>query len=108
MACPGPHFSSSDALTEEGRPVPKAKKAKIKETHLLSFHDHIFHIAFYLKKVNPSTPRHKCGACPGLTLSGRFPSPPYKAGLSGVERVNSSHDLISLIFPLFLFRIILS
>jgi len=52
MACPGPHFSSSDALTEEGRLFRKAKKAKTKETNLLSSHDHKFHITFFLKEVN--------------------------------------------------------
>jgi len=36
MACPGPLFSSSHVLTEEGRPIGKAKKAKTKETNLLS------------------------------------------------------------------------
>jgi hypothetical protein len=40
MACPGPLFSSSRALTEEGRPMGKAKKAKTKETNLLSSSDH--------------------------------------------------------------------
>jgi len=40
MACPGPLFSSSHVLTEEGRPMGKAKKAKTKETNLLSSSDH--------------------------------------------------------------------
>jgi len=40
MACPGPLFSSSRALTEEGRPIGKAKKANMKETNLLSSSDH--------------------------------------------------------------------
>jgi hypothetical protein len=40
MACPGPLFSSTRALTEEGRPIGKAKKAKIKETNLLSSSSH--------------------------------------------------------------------
>jgi len=40
MACPGPLFSPSHALAEEGRPIGKAKKAKIKETNLLSSFDH--------------------------------------------------------------------
>jgi len=42
MACPGPLFSPSHALAEEGRPIGKAKKAKIKETNLLSSFDHKF------------------------------------------------------------------
>jgi hypothetical protein len=40
IACPGPLFSSSRDLTEEGRPMGKAKKAKTKETNLLSSSDH--------------------------------------------------------------------
>jgi hypothetical protein len=35
MACPGPLFRLPH-VTEEGRPIGKAKKAKIKETNLLS------------------------------------------------------------------------
>jgi hypothetical protein len=49
--------------------------------------------------VNPSTPRHKCRGLPstraqaeGLRVDPerRFPSPPSKAGLSAVERVNNT------------------
>jgi hypothetical protein len=50
MACPGPHFSSSDVLTEEGRPVRKAKKAKTKETNLLSTRTHDSLLPFLRKK----------------------------------------------------------
>jgi hypothetical protein len=39
-ACPGLLFSSLRVLTEEGRPIDKAKKAKMKETNLLSSSDH--------------------------------------------------------------------
>jgi hypothetical protein len=38
--CPGLHFRSSHTLTEEGRLIDKAKKAKMKETNLLSSSDH--------------------------------------------------------------------
>jgi hypothetical protein len=43
-------FSSSRDLTEEGRPICEAKKAKIKETHLLSSFDHDFPYHFFLEK----------------------------------------------------------
>ena len=49
-ACPGPLFSSSHALTEEGRPMGKAKKAKIKETNLLSSSDHDSPYHFFSEK----------------------------------------------------------
>jgi hypothetical protein len=42
MACPGSLFSSLRALTEEGRPVGKVKKAKMKQIDLLFSHDHTF------------------------------------------------------------------
>jgi hypothetical protein len=54
MACPGSIFSSVRALTEEGRPVRKAKKTEMKEMNLLSSSDHAPHIPFFLKKVNTS------------------------------------------------------
>jgi hypothetical protein len=41
-ACPWPLFSWLRVLTEEGRIICKAKKAKIKETDLLSSSDHDF------------------------------------------------------------------
>lgn len=47
MACPGPLFSSSRTLTEEGRPLGKAKKAKMKETNPLSSSDHVLLITFF-------------------------------------------------------------
>jgi hypothetical protein len=53
-ACPGPHFSSSDVLTEEGRPLCKVEEAKTKERNLLSSSDHIFHITSFLEKVKSS------------------------------------------------------
>jgi hypothetical protein len=54
VACPGFLFSSSRALTEEGRPIGKAKKANIKETHLLSSTHHILRITFFERNVNSS------------------------------------------------------
>jgi hypothetical protein len=47
---PGSLFSSHRALTEEGRPVGKAKKVKMKEINLLSSTDHIFLCDFFLEK----------------------------------------------------------
>jgi hypothetical protein len=49
-ACPGPLFSSSHDLTEEGRLICKVKKAKIKETNLLSSFDHDFSYHLFLGK----------------------------------------------------------
>jgi len=50
MACPWPLFSQSCMLTEEGRPICKAKKPKIKGTNLLSSFDHDFPYYFFFKK----------------------------------------------------------
>jgi hypothetical protein len=49
-ACPWPLFSSSYIPAEEGRPICKAKKAKPKETSLLSSFDHDFPYHFFLDK----------------------------------------------------------
>jgi hypothetical protein len=49
LACPWPLFSSSCVPAEEGRPICKAKKAKTKETNLLSS-DHDFPYHFFLNK----------------------------------------------------------
>jgi len=49
-ACPGPLFSYSQVLTEEGRPMCKPKKAKIKETYLHSSSDHHFPYPSFLEK----------------------------------------------------------
>jgi len=46
MACPWSLFSSSRDLTEEGRPICEAKKAKI----LLSSFNHDFPYHFFLVK----------------------------------------------------------
>jgi len=49
-ACPWPLFSWLRVLTEEGRIICKAKKAKIKETDLLSSSDHDFPYYFFWGK----------------------------------------------------------
>ena len=48
MACPWPLVSR--VLTEEGRPVSKAKKAKIKEANLLSSLHHNISFYFFLEE----------------------------------------------------------
>jgi len=47
-------LSSSRALTEEGRPIGKAKKAKTKETDLLSSSDHGTSYYLFFEKSQPS------------------------------------------------------
>ncbi len=49
-ACPWSLFSSSRDLTEEGRPICEAKKAKIEEWHLLSSFNHDFSYYFFSVK----------------------------------------------------------
>jgi len=50
MACPWPLLSELSLLTEEGRLVPKAKKAQVKETNLFSSLFHYLLFYFFLEE----------------------------------------------------------
>jgi hypothetical protein len=48
--------------------------------------------------VNPSAPRHKCRGLLGIDPERRFQTPPSKAGLGAVERVDAPFPLFPAFF----------